>query len=383
MSGDMRPYAYKTTDMGRTWQPLVASDSGVRGYAHVVKEDPVDRSLLYLGTEFGLWISIDGGRRWAQYKGSDFPAVAVRDLVVHPRTSDLVLATHGRGIWIIDDISPWRALTPTTLNATAAFLPVPPAVQYLQGFGGWAEGDNSYTGPSRPSEAFIPYYQKGRHIFGDLTIEIFDEDGKLVDTIASSKRRGVNRAAWSMRLKPPRVPPAAAALFGAAIGPRVLPGTYTVKMTKGDQTYTTKISVTLDPRAPYSVEDRRAQFGLVNRLGTTLDHMSWAVDAIIGVRDAAADRAGKVQDTDALRRRLADLAAAVDKIRAKIVATKEGGMITGEERLREYLGGLYGDVNQYDGQPTEEQIARSDALRRELDDVVREFTSSPVSSSLI
>ena len=375
MAGDMRPYAYKTTDMGRTWQPLVAPDSRVRGYAHVVKEDPIDRSLLYLGTEFGLWISIDGAGHWAQYKGSDFPAVAVRDLVVHPRTSDLVLATHGRGIWIIDDISPWRALTATTLNATAAFLPVPPAVQYLQGFGGWAEGDNSFTGPSRPSEASIPYYQKGRHIFGDLTIEIFDEDGKLVDTIASSKRRGVNRATWSMRLKPPRVPPAAAALFGAAIGPRVLPGTYTVKMTKGDQTYTTKISVTLDPRAPYSVEDRRAQFGLVNRLGTTLDHMSWAVDAIIGVRDAAAERAAKVQDTDALRRRLADLAAAVDKIRAKIVATKEGGMITGEERLREYLGGLYGDVNQYDGRPTEEQIARSEALRRELDDVVREFTT--------
>jgi photosystem II stability/assembly factor-like uncharacterized protein len=375
MSGDMRPYAYKTTDMGRTWQPLIASDSGVRGYAHVVKEDPVDRNLLYLGTEFGLWVSIDGGRRWAQYRGSDFPAVAVRDLVVHPRTSDLVLATHGRGIWIIDDISPWRALTATTLSATAAFLPVPPAVQYLQGFGGWAEGDNSYTGPSRPSEAFIPYYQKGRHVFGDLTIEIFDADGKLVDTIASSKRRGVNRATWSMRLTPPHVPPAAAALFGAAIGPRVLPGTYTVKMTKGDQTYTTRINVTLDPRAPYSIDDRRAQFGLVNRLGTTLDHMSWAVDAIIGVRDAAAERAGKVQDTEALRQRLADLAAAVDKIRAKIVATKEGGMITGEERLREYLGGLYGDVNQYDGRPTEEQIARSEALRRELDDVVREFTT--------
>ena len=375
MQGDMAPHVYKTTDFGRTWQPIVSPDSGVRGYAHVIKEDTVNRSLLFLGTEFGLWMSIDGGARWAQYKGSDFPAVAVRDLVVHPRTSDLVLGTHGRGIWIIDDISPWRALTPAVMEQTAAFLPVPSAVQYLQSFGGWAEGDNSFTGPSKPTDAAIPYYQKTRHIFGDLTIEIFDENGARVDTVASSKHRGVNRATWSMRLKPPRVPPAAAALGGAVIGPRVLPGTYTVKMTKGDQVYTTTITVALDPRAGATLEDRRMQFALVDRIGGLLNHMSWAVDAIIGVRDTAAARAAKLPAADALRQRLTAMADTVDKIRSKIVATKEGGMITGEERLREYVGGLYGDVNGYDGRPTDEQIARSESLGRELEDVIREFTT--------
>jgi len=375
MQGDMAPHVYKTTDFGRTWQPIVSPDSGVRGYAHVIKEDTVNRSLLFLGTEFGLWVSSDGGGRWAQYKGSDFPAVAVRDLVVHPRTSDLVLGTHGRGIWIIDDISPWRALTPAVMEQTAAFLPVPPAVQYLQSFGGWAEGDNSFTGPSKPTDAAIPYYQKTRHIFGDLTIEIFDENGARVDTVASSKHRGVNRATWSMRLKPPRVPPAAAALGGAVIGPRVLPGTYTVKMTKGDQVYTTTITVALDPRAGATLEDRRMQFALVDRIGGLLNHMSWAVDAIIGLRDTAAARAAKLPAADALRQRLTAMADTVDKIRSKIVATKEGGMITGEERLREYVGGLYGDVNGYDGRPTDEQIARSESLGRELEDVIREFTT--------
>ena len=98
---------------------LVSQESGVRGYAHVIKEDTVNRNLLFLGTEFGLWVSIDGGERWAQYRGSEFPAVAVRDLVVHPRTSDLVLATHGRGVWIIDDISPWRALTASVMQQNA------------------------------------------------------------------------------------------------------------------------------------------------------------------------------------------------------------------------------------------------------------------------
>src|SRR5207247_177309 len=99
------------------------------GYAHVIKEDNVDPKLLFLGTEFGLWISIDGGQRWAQYKGSNFPAVAVRDLVIHPRTSDLILATHGRGMWIIDDISSLRALIPESMNAEAGFIAAPPAVQ--------------------------------------------------------------------------------------------------------------------------------------------------------------------------------------------------------------------------------------------------------------
>ncbi len=374
MVGDMQPHVYKTVDYGKSWTELPMAPSGVRGYAHVIKEDTVDSNLLFLGTEFGLWISVDGGQRWAQYKGSSFPAVAVRDLVIHPRTSDLILATHGRGIWIIDDISGLRALTPALMTEDAGFLPVPPAAQWMETSGGWPEGDATFTGPSRPTDAFIPYYQRTRHIFGDLNIEILDAQGKLVDTVVSSKHRGVNRATWSMHLKAPQVPPAASAIFGAAFGPRVLPGVYTVKMTKGDKTYTTQLNVTLDPRATYTLDDRKAQFALVNRLGALLNHMSWAVDAIIGIRDTAATTAAGLPQNDPLRPQLQQLSTAVDQIRSKIVATKEGGMITGEERLREYVGELYGDVNGYEGRPTDSQVARADALSRELDDVIRDFT---------
>jgi photosystem II stability/assembly factor-like uncharacterized protein len=372
--GDMKPYLYKTRDYGKTWAALPVQENGVRGYAHVIREDTHDPDLLFLGTEFGLWISVDGGQRWAQYKGASFPAVAVRDLVVHPRESDLVLATHGRGIWIVDDISPLRALDPALMTQAASFVPSRPVIQYIDTFGGWPEGDATFNGPGRPREALITYYQKSRHVFGDLKIEVLDAGGKLVDTVPSGKRRGLNRAGWSLRLKPPRVPPAASALFGAAIGPRVLPGSYTVRMTKGDQVYTTKLDVVIDPRAKYTLEDRRAQFELVNRLSQMLNHMSWAVDAVIAVRDQANRRAAKLPRGEALAGQLASLAQAADAIRAKIVATREGGMITGEERLREYLGGLYGDVNGYDGRPTASQIARADALGRELEDVVREFT---------
>src|SRR5881296_230131 len=371
--GDIKPYAYKTTDYGQTWTALPVQQNGVLGYAHVIKADTVDPNLLFLGTEFGLWLSTDGGQRWAQYKGSDFPAVPVRDVAVHPRESDLVLATHGRGIWIIDDISSLRKLKPELMEKDAAVLEGPPAIQYFNANGGWVEGDESFTGPSRPTDAFITYYQKRRHIFGDLKIEIFDQEGKLLDTIAGSKHRGLNRAAWSMRLKAPTVPPAATALFEASIGPRVLPGTYAVKMTKGDQVYTAPLKLVLDPRAKFTLEDRKAQFDLAMKLYKLLDHMSYASSAIESLRDAATARAAKLPATDALRARLQQLADDSDKLRTQIVATKEGGMSTGEERIRELLGKLYGNVNNYEGRPTEYQVRRTNDLGRELEDVITDF----------
>ncbi len=364
---------YKTTDYGQTWTALPAQDSGVRGFAHVIKEDTVSRNVLFLGTEFGLYISVDGGQRWAQYKGTDFPSVPVDDIVVQARESDLVLATHGRGIWIVDDISPLRALTPEVMAKDATLLPGRPSIQYFDVFGGWSEGDETFHGRSRPGDAQITYYQKGRHIFGDLKIEIFDQDGKLVDTVAGGKHRGLNRAGWGMRVKPPAVAPAASALFEAAQGPRVLPGKYTVKLTKGDQTYTEQLDVAIDPRAKYSLEERKAEFELSMKIYRELEHMTYGVVAIEGVRDAANARAAKLAEKDPLRKQLQQLAADCDALRSKIVATKEGGMITGEERIREHLGQLYGSVAGYDGKPTDYQVARTESLGHELQDVIDDF----------
>ena len=372
--GDLKPYAYKTADYGKTWTALGVQASGVKGYAHVITQDTVNPSLLFLGTEFGLWISVDGGERWAQYKGSDFPAaVPVNDIVVQARESDLVLATHGRGIWIIDDISPLRALTPELMSKEAALMPGKDAIQYFQANGGWPEGDEMISGRSRPNDAQITYYQRGRHIFGDLKIEILDENGKVVDNITGSKHRGLNRASWSMRVKGPAVPPAANALFEAAQGPRVLPGAYTVKMTKGDNVYTQKINVVLDPRAKYSVEDRKAQFDLTMKVYKLIEHMTYTVDAIEGVHRAANERAAKLPEKSPLRAQLAELGAKCDEWRSKIVATKEGGAITGEERIRELLGQLYGSVNGYEGRPTDYQAARTETLGHELEDIVTDF----------
>ena len=371
--GDMAPHVFKTTDYGKTWTPVVSPDSGVRGYAHVIKEDTVSPSMLFLGTEFGLWVSLDGGKQWAQYKGGDFPSVAVRDIVVHPRESDLVVATHGRGIWIVDDITPLRKLTPDVMAQEAAFLEGRTTQQRFEANGGWAEGNATFSGNNPPDAAVITYYQKKRHIYGRMKIEIFDDQGKLVDTIPASSRRGLTRVQWQMRLKAPRVPPAATASFAASVGPRVMPGTYTVKMTRGKDTFTTKLVVGLDARAKYSVEDRKQQFDAAMRTYNLLDDMSFEVERINGVRGALAERTEKAASDAPLAKQLRELSDRADEIRKKIVATKEGGAITGEERIREKTTDLYGDIVFYEGLPGDYQVARIDSLKHELNDVSKEF----------
>ena len=129
----------------------------------------------------------------------------------------------------------------------------------------------------------------------------------------------------------------------------------------------------LDPRATYNEQDRREQYDLAMKLYKMLGRMSFAVDSMVNLRDTAAARAAKLPATDALRNIVQQFSQQVDALRSKIVATKEGGAITGEERIREYMTGVYSDVNNYDGKPTNSQVERTENLGHELDDVIKEF----------
>jgi photosystem II stability/assembly factor-like uncharacterized protein len=371
--GDMNPWVYKTTDYGKTWKRLATN--GVRGYAHVIKEDTVQKNLLFLGTEFGLWISLDGGSTWAALKSNDFPAVAVRDLAIQPRDNDLVLATHGRGIWIVDDITPLRALTAQTLAKQTAFLPQRPTQQRMSASGGWVEGDATFVGANPPSGAVITYFLSTRHIYGPIKLEILDSKGKLVDTVTPTKRRGINRVTWSMRVKPARVPRAAQVAYSASQGPRVVPGTYTVRLTRGSEVVETKLAIALDRRAPYNVAAKQQQFKAVMRAHAMFEDMSKLVDQITQLREAVAERSKGLAANDALTKQLHDLDEKLDAARTLIVATKEGGAITGEERIREHLDTVYGAINGWEGKPTQYQLDNVDALAKELADVKTTFKS--------
>jgi photosystem II stability/assembly factor-like uncharacterized protein len=373
--GDMEPWVYRTTDFGKTWTRIVSPGQGVRGYAHVIKEDPVKPSLLFLGTEMGLWISLDGGGAWAEFKGNDFPSVAVRDLQVHPREHDLVLATHGRGIWIVDDITPLRNLSSEILPRPVAFLPGRPVQQRMPASAGWVEGDAAFVGDNPPSGAVVTYYQRSRHIFGPLRLEVTGPDGKVIDTLPASKRRGINRVIWSMRVKPPTVPRAAQVAFNAADGPRLAPGVYGLRLTSGADVIETKLRIGLDRRAPYGVADRKAQFDAAMKARALFGDMSALVDRLDAARGAALARARALPAGDSLAGKLQGLAGKLESMKRKIVATKEGGAITGEERIREHLDLLYGALMSWEGRPARYQIDRIEALRRELDDVGRELAN--------
>jgi photosystem II stability/assembly factor-like uncharacterized protein len=374
--GDMGTYLYRTTDYGKTWAPLVTpATAGVRGYAHVIKEDTQVRDLLFLGTEFGLWVSVDAGRSWAAFRPGNFPAVAVRDIAIQSRDSDLVLATHGRGIWIVDDLTPLRAMTPQTLESDVQLLPGRPVQQRIEANGGWSQGDAAFTGDDPADGATISYYLKKRSVIGKLTLDILDSSGTVVDSVVPGKRKGLNRVVWSMRTKPPAVPPASQIAGSSTQGPRFLPGTYTVRLTDAGKIYTEPLTVGLDRRATYTLADRKAQFDEANRVKALFGRMTALVGEIAGIRAQAAGDGAKLPAGDPLRPELATLSDRFDDLRKLVVATKEGGAITGEVRLREKADDVYGAIMASDGAPAPYLVARVDALGRELDDVETSFAA--------
>jgi len=321
-------------------------------------------------------MSLNGGQSWAQFKPDNFPdGLAVRDIALQERDDDMVLATHGRGIWIVDDISPLRQLSAQTLASSAVLLPGAPVQQRIQGQGGWAEGDASYAGENPPDGATITYYQKARHVIGRMKLEILDANGNVVDEIPTSKRRGLNRVEWSMLTKPPVVPPAASIAGSSTSGQRVLPGTYTVRLTDAGQVTTEPLTITLDRRAKFSLADRQAQYAASERIKAMFLRMSKLVAQINGVRAQAAALAQSPTAPADVKAAAAQLGGKADALRKEIVATTEGGAITGEERLREHTDEIYGMVNSTEERPTNYELARIDALDRELKDVEGQWAS--------
>src|SRR5262249_39701750 len=150
----------------------LATDS-IKGYAHVIREDLVKPEILFLGTEFGLFLSLDSGEQWAQFTGK-LPNVAVRDLCIQPRESDLLIATHGRGVYIIDDISPIRKLNDQVLSAPVTFFETRPSAIRLPAFVQDFPGDDEFVGSTLDEVAYITYYLKDRHTFGDFKIEVYN-----------------------------------------------------------------------------------------------------------------------------------------------------------------------------------------------------------------
>jgi hypothetical protein len=176
-----------------------------------------------------------------------------------------------------------------------------------------------------------------------------------------------------MRVPPPRVPKGAQAAFNASQGPRVLPGTYTVRLTKGKEVYEAPLVIGLDRRADYTADDRKVQFDAAMRVHGLFGDMSGLMDRISGTAGMAGQIAGKLPERDRLRRDLEAYVAAAEVIRKRIVATTEGGAITGEIRLREHTDELYGALMGYEGRPGSYLLERIDVLRADYAAIDADF----------
>lgn len=185
--GDHQTYLLRSTDYGRSWNQL--KGDSLRGYAHVIREDPVNRNVIFAGTEYGLFVSIDAGNSWAQFK-NDLPTVPVRDLAIHPTMHDLIIATHGRGVFIIDDITPIRNIAVNALQSELLFLPVRPSEQsYATGFQEFS-GTDEFTGTNPSDGARFAYFMKSRHMIGPMSIDIIDQNsGEVISTVPASKEK--------------------------------------------------------------------------------------------------------------------------------------------------------------------------------------------------
>jgi hypothetical protein len=290
-------------------------------------------------------------------------------MVIHPRDHDLVLATHGRGIQIVDDITPLRALTPELIERPLALLPSRPAVQRVPAVLQEFPGDQDFAAPNPPDGAYVTYYLKSRHIFGKLTVEILDASGALVQVLPAGAQQGINRVLWNMRLPAPRSAAAPGLGARALAGPMVPEGTYTVRVTRGEEVVTGTFELQPDPLAAHPPGARQRRQALLMRLYDAQAELAYVADAAAGVRD---DLRGR---SDALRRKggaaarvaadAARLAEAIDALHATLV-DRAGGLMAADPQLRERVIDLYGSVLSYGGAPTGSQAEYVEVLMGEL-----------------
>ncbi|MCP4712958.1 MAG: hypothetical protein GY869_30390 [Planctomycetes bacterium] len=255
-SDDFNPYVFKTNDFGRTWVDI--SGNLPDGHSvHVIKEDVKNPELLFVGTEFACFVSVDGGASWARLMG-DMPTVAFRDLVIHPRDSDLVAGTHGRSIWILDDVSALQQLNEDVLASEVHLFEPRVATQWLNLSKGRVQPNLKFRGQNPPSDVSICFYLKLTAV-EPVEIVISDPfDASRKQVLEVEGLAGINQVRWNMRIgggegrgfgrgTAGRGGRRGGARSGGRNATPAGPGDYLVKLTVGETTLTSKIRIRQDP----------------------------------------------------------------------------------------------------------------------------------------
>ncbi len=368
-SDDFRPYLYVTHDFGKTWASIVHGIPD-HSFTRVIREDPNRKDLLVAGTEYGMYISFDGGANWRPFQ-LNLPIVPIADLAFHKRDKELVVATQGRAFWILDDVPLLYQLTPESLKEPAhLFRPK----DVYRAPGGFGFGGDGAAGQNPPSGAVI-YYSFAEKPAGDVTLEILDSAGKLVKKFSSAEKKpeqpadpeeesfrrraaaplpakaGLNRFVWNLRYEDATKFPGMILWAGSVSGPTAAPGQYTVKLNAGGKSQSETFNVVADPRLKTTRGDYAAQLELALRIR---DKLSEVNDAVIRIREAKKQLARYEQEP-----KVADAAKALEKelttVEEALYQTKNHA---GEDplnfpvKLNNKLAALKGTVEDSDTAPT-------------------------------
>lgn len=289
---DNSPYLYRTKDMGKTWVRMV-NDQSVYGYCLAVVQDPVVSSLLFLGTEYGLYVSIDDGKSWTKWT-SGYPTVSTMDLAIQAREADLAIGTFGRAVWIMDDIRPLRELAKTGYNTTLAknIKAIEPPTAYLINQGdpnGYrSTGDAFYEGENRKPGAMLTYYIKDLQKAATekdsvkTSVMVYDNFNKLIRTIKHQPGKGFNRIIWELDVKGARMPDTKKPAADAAErgGRSVTPGTYKVVFQYGAYKDSVNVEVKVDPNIQMTVNEMSEKAELLDKFAALMESATSRVDRL-------------------------------------------------------------------------------------------------------
>jgi len=327
-SGDMNPYTYKTTDYGKTWKSIITDD--VVGFVRNIQEDHVNPNLLFLGTEFGLYITLDGGATWSKFT-KNMPSVAVHFIDLQRQTNDLVMGTHGRGVIIIDDISPLREISSEVMSKKVHFFKAKPTVMSDQsGFSGSFGAETQFIGANPSTALQIKYLLPKRHTFGKMSLEIQDLNGKLIASLGAGKSKGINIVYWNYTIRQPKVAKGKTFSLGGFTSPRVKAGKYKAVLKKGKASYEHIYELVYDEHTGLSDDARAAK----HEVTMTMYNMTEALAYMVYELDEIMKASDKVKVVAALQQLKESL----------VITTGDNYVSSAEPQLRELMADLYSKI---------------------------------------
>lgn len=359
--GDQAPYAYKTTDFGATWKSIVTPD--VTTFVRNIQEDYVNENLLFLGTEMGLYITLDGGKNWLKFT-NNMPSVSVHFIDLQKRTNDLVMGTHGRGVIIIDDISPLRQLTEETLAKDLHFFPSNPAILDESSSFGSTAGETQFVGANARQDARIVYHLKKRHTLGKMSVEIQDTQGNKVVDLDAGKAKGINVVYWGCTTKPPKVATGKTFAFGGFTSPRVPAGTYKVVIQKGKETYSNELVVQYDPKSTITLADRKLNEEVTRKLYNMSQELAYLVYEVDETIKTAEEQKQKNQSAAKI---VNPYITELNKLKETLVITTGDNYVgMGEPQLREDMLELYSKVARTFYKPSQAELDNLAAIEERM-----------------